>query len=236
MNDVDIVRTAPARMRAANRKVSASRQIYEELRSQIIALEHAPGTSLSRQALAGAYEISQTPVRDAFLRLEQEGLVEIYPQSRTVVARIDVDHARETQFLRIALELEVTRALAKDSDKARIEPARRILRMQRIALEDDNDLVEFNRLDQLLHGSLCEAVGYPDLWLVVASRSGHIDRLRKLNLPDPGKAALILSDHEEIFDGIAESNLHRTAAAVRNHLSGTLSAVDDIMARNPQYF
>ena len=71
MNDVDIVRTAPARMRAANRKVSASRQIYEELRSQIIALEHAPGTSLSRQALAGAYEISQTPVREAFLRLEQ---------------------------------------------------------------------------------------------------------------------------------------------------------------------
>ena len=69
-------------------------------------------------------------MRDAFLKLQQEGLVEIYPQSRTMVTRIDVAQAREAQFLRTAIEIETIRALSLDPDKQKLSPAQEILSQQ----------------------------------------------------------------------------------------------------------
>ncbi len=219
------------------RRATASELLYESLRERIVSLELEPGAPLPRQELAAEYGVSQTPIRDATLKLAREGLVSIYPQSRTVVAIIDVDHARETQFLRLALELEVTRRLAQAPDpKALIAPARRILRQQKAALELDGDLQRFAQLDKAFHESLCEAVGHRDLWRLISERSGHIDRLRALNLPDPGKPKAILEFHERILDAIAARNLDDLDAAVRGHLSGTLAAADAIRARRPEFF
>jgi len=134
---------------AIDRKRLAAQQIYDDLRERIIGLELKPGTGLSRPALTEFYRVSQTPIRDAILKLEQEGLVEIYPQSKTLVARIDVKNAKETQFLRTAIELEVARALALDSDKMKIAPARRLLDQQREAL-GRSDLVRFIQFDNVV--------------------------------------------------------------------------------------
>src|SRR5204862_5238583 len=77
-------------------------------------LELPPGSPLSRAALAGQFGVSSTPIRDALMRLEEEGLVEVYPQHATVVSRIDVERAQQAHFLRQSLELEIVRLLALD--------------------------------------------------------------------------------------------------------------------------
>lgn len=226
----------PSAVRDAGRKTLASQQIYHDLRDRIVTLRLTPGANLSRPELAESYSVSQTPVRDAFLRLEQEGLVQIFPQSRTLVAKIDVEHARETQFLRLGLELEVTRILAEDPEKKRLTAARRILSLQRLALEEEEDLGRFDALDSRFHAALCEAVGVPALWDLVAARSGHIARLRRLNLPDPGKAPGVLEQHTALLAAIEASDLEQTEVIVRRHLAGTLRTVDAIRARYPEYF
>src|SRR5690606_18432789 len=86
---------------------SAASRVYAGLRSRIISLQLLPDTTLSRSEIAERYEVSQSPVREAIQRLEKEGLVISYPQSRTVVSKIDIAHARETQFLRVSVEIEV---------------------------------------------------------------------------------------------------------------------------------
>jgi DNA-binding GntR family transcriptional regulator len=217
------------------RRVSVSQQIQESLRARIVSLELAPGQGLSRSEIAAHYGVSQTPVRDALMKLEEEGLLDIYPQSKTEVSRIDVDQARETQFLRLSLELEVTRRLAQKKDPSATAAARRILGLQKEALAD-GDLGLFANLDRRFHASLCEAGGVGGLWALVASRSGHIDRLRNLNLPDPGKPANILHYHGLILDTIESGDTAAAETAVRDHLSGTLDAVDQIVARHPEYF
>jgi len=219
-----------------DRKRPAAAQVYEDLRERIVALEIAPGTSLSRPTLAGHYGLSQTPIRDAILKLEQDGLVEIYPQSRTLVARIDVEDAREIQFLRTAIELEVTRVLALAKDKAAMEPVRELLTRLHEERHADDGLASFARLDRQFHQTLCEAAGHPRLWELVIQRSGHLDRLRRLHLPVPGKAEQILADHEAIVAAILRSDVPGTAEAVRRHLSGTLGAIDRIVAAQPDYF
>ena len=90
-------------------------QVYEILRERILAVELAPGALLVRGDIQEEFGVSQTPVRDALLRLQEEGLVDIFPQHATLVSRIDIGHARQAQFLRLSLELEAVRRLAADS-------------------------------------------------------------------------------------------------------------------------
>ena len=58
------------------------------------------------------------------MKLEQEGLVEIYPQHATMVSRIDVDAARQAHFLRISIELEALRRVAAEPNQAFIDQLR----------------------------------------------------------------------------------------------------------------
>src|SRR5437762_5421615 len=68
----------------------AAPQVFEHMRDMIISMTLPPGTVLSRTDLATQYGISQTPVRDALMRLAEEGLVDIFPQHATVVSPISI--------------------------------------------------------------------------------------------------------------------------------------------------
>ncbi|MDQ0314317.1 GntR family transcriptional regulator [Amorphus orientalis] len=217
------------------RRISASDQIHAALRERIVSLELKPGQNLSRSETAEFYGVSQTPVRDAMLKLQQDGLLVIYPQSKTEVSRIDVEQARETQFLRLSIELEVARILAAAGEPQLLAATRRVLDEQEAALAE-GDLDLFSRLDRQFHRSLCEAAGVVNLWLLVTARSGHIDRLRNLNLPEPGKVSNIVHYHRQILAAIEAGDRAGTEEAVRGHLSGTLAAVDEIRDRHPDYF
>src|SRR3954464_15447671 len=101
-----------------DRDRQAAPQVFERLRGMIIELELPPGSPLSRAPLAEQFGVSSTPIRDALMRLEEEGLVEVFPQYATVVSRIDVHRAQQAHFLRQALELEIVRALALKPDQS----------------------------------------------------------------------------------------------------------------------
>lgn len=213
----------------------AAARVYTGLRARIVSLELLPDTVLSRAELAKQYGVSQSPVREAVQKLEQEGLVVSYPKSRTLVTRIDVDHARETQFLRLSVEIEVAKALVRQQDPDLLLPASRILRMQKLAGED-RDIGEFTTLDWLFHQSLFQAAGVASLWHLISGRSGHIDRLRRLNLPDPGKMAAVLESHGHILAAIRDGSASEAETRTREHLSATLASLPAIMAAHPDYF
>lgn len=214
---------------------SAAGRVYATLRDLIVSLDLSPDTVLSRADIAKEHGVSQSPVREAIQELEKEGLVVSFPQSKTLVTRIDVTHARETQFLRLSVELEVAKTLAKARDPDLLLPSLRILKMQKMAGEDQ-DIAEFTALDRLFHLSLFQAAGVPSLWHLISGRSGHIDRLRRLNLPDPGKMASVLASHEKILTAISKGQLQDVEKHVRTHLSGTLASVSAIMELHSEFF
>lgn len=218
-----------------NQHGSAASRVYSALRNQIISLDLLPDTVLSRAEIGKQHGVSQSPVREAIQVLEKEGLVVSYPQSKTMVTRIDTHQARQTQFLRLSVELEVVRTIAAANDPDLLLPAFRVLRMQKMAGED-RDIAEFNALDRLFHLSLFQAAGVPELWHLIAGRSGHIDRLRRLNLPDPGKIKNVMQLHEQILTTISEGNAADAEQYVRTHLSGTLASLPKIRELHPDYF
>lgn len=219
-----------------DRTRQAAPQVVEWLRESILSLRLAPGTPLSRAELAERFELSQTPVRDALLQLSQEGLVDIFPQHATLVSRIDIPSAMQAHFLRRAIELEVVRTLAlAPADGTAVLRARLTAQIELQAALAIADTEEFITSDQAFHRMMYEAAGAPDLYELVRRRSGHLDRLRRLDLPSPGKAERVVSDHRAILAALAAHDPDAAQAAMRTHLSGTLGRIADIRARHPDY-
>jgi len=219
---------------ALDRSRHAAPQVFERLRDMIIDMTLTPGTVLSRTELAARFGLSQTPIRDALQRLGEEGLVDIFPQHATVVRPIEVALAREAHFLRCAIELEVVRTLAQAPDPGLVGRLRANLSRQRLVAAEE-DLHEFSLADQAMHRMLYIAADVPNLWQMVRSQSGHIDRLRSLDLLSPGKLARVLDDHTALVDAIAGADAAAAQAVLRRHLSGTLRNIDDIRRRHPSY-
>src|SRR5689334_23158682 len=218
-----------------DRARQAAPQVFERLRNAIIALELPPGAPLSRAELAAQFGVSSTPVRDALMRLEEEGLVDVFPQHATVVSRIDIGRAQQAHFLRQALELEIVRLLAEQHDNALVIRLDHAIALQQ-QFAKGGDFEAFMAADNEFHAQLYADAGKQDLWALVRSRSGHIDRLRRLHLPSPGKAQNIVKRHKAIARAIAAGKPEEAQRQLREHLSGTLAQVDEIRKRYPDYF
>ncbi len=216
-----------------DRTRQAAPQVFGWLRDAIISLELAPGAALSRTELAERFQLSQTPVRDALMQLRQEGLVDIFAQHATLVSRIDLHSAEQAQFLRCAIELEVVRTLALCGDAALHARLRGMVELQSALAASHAE--EFIAADQAFHRAMYEAAGVPDLYELVRRRSGHLDRLRRLDLPSPGNPERVVRDHRRIVEALAQGAPDEAQAALRAHLSGTLSRVADIRQRHPEY-
>jgi DNA-binding GntR family transcriptional regulator len=229
--------TASRQLRRADRldrDRQAAPQVFERLRDLIISLGLPPGSPLSRTALAEQFGVSSTPIRDALMRLEEEGLVEVYPQHATVVSRIDVERAQQAHFLRQSLELEIVRLLALDRGDQLIDELTRTIALQ-LQFAEAGSFAKFMTADDDFHQQLYAGAGKGELWALVKSRSGHIDRLRRLHLPSPGKAQDIVRHHQLIVTAIAAKEPDEAQRHLRNHLSGTLGYLAEIRGRFPEY-
>jgi GntR family transcriptional regulator, rspAB operon transcriptional repressor len=213
----------------------AAVQIYENLRSAIIALELEPGSAIDRSQLQVSFGRSSTPIRDALARLAEEGLVDIVPQSATRVSLIDIGRARQTQFLRRALELEAVEMLSTAPDRSVVHVLRDLVARQKAAAERA-DLSGFEQLDQEFHARIFEAAGVSDLYAFLRLRSGHIDRIRRLHLPVSGKSQEIVRGHGLIVKAISAGDATDARRRMRDHLSSSLAYLPKLREKYPTYF
>ena len=212
-------------------------QVFDALRALIIALDLPPGTVRARGELADHFGLSQTPIRDALMRLAEEGLVDIFPQHATIVSRIDIAAALEVHFLRRSIELEILHTLCESPEAellALVGKLRSHSRVQQACL-DPLDFAALADADQAFHREMYAAADVVNLWTLVCQRSGQIDRLRRLTLPAQGKAQAIVRDHGRILNALVARDTDAAESALRDHLSGTLSFVKEIRKLHPEW-
>ncbi|WP_146588839.1 GntR family transcriptional regulator [Puniceibacterium confluentis] len=224
------------RAAASAPRPSASSGIYDELRQRILSLELPPGTSLLRTELARQFDVSVTPLRDALQRLEADGLVKIYPQSRTVVTRIDTDLVHEGNFLRRALETEVIGRLAADGAADTIDRARSVVGLQKQIGDDATQLRLFQELDDHFHRTLFDGIGRIAMHDLIRSRSGHLDRVRRLQRHSPEKIRAIIEGHLQILEAIEARDVRAAVATIRAHLHREPDWVDEFRDQHRDYF
>ena len=211
-------------------------QVYGHLRERILSFDLPPDATLHRSELAHDYGVSQTPVREALQRLEQDGLVQIFPQSKTIVSRIDLRDLRETHFFRVALETEAVRRLAQMDNKEVVKRAQTILNLQKALVGQDDQMDLFTDLDRSFHLALFEAVAMERIHVMMSRRLGHLARCQRLELPMQGKMEWIIGGHQAILDGIAAGDPNAAADAMRAHISGTIQRISALKDEFPDYF
>lgn len=209
--------------------------VFEQLRETILSLKLAPAAVLSRLELQRQFGVSSTPVRDALMKLEQIGLVDVFPQSGTRVSLISIALARQEQFLRRSVELEVVHALASGQHREIVHELRASLAEQRDYAKT-GDFERFNEADLKFHQLMYAAAGASRLWDLVRRQSVHIDRIRRLHLPVAGKAGQIIQDHSGILKAMTERDPDRAQSLLRDHLSQSLAFSEQLRLRYPDYF
>jgi DNA-binding GntR family transcriptional regulator len=216
-------------------RVTAASSILSALRHDILSMALRPAEPLVDKVLTARFGVSRTPVREALMRLAEEGLVDIFPQSGTYVARIPFHGLPEAVVIRQALEgaavgLAIERAEA--TDIAALEAV--IARQEAMASLDDRD--GFHAGDEAFHERIAQAAGHPGLWRLAQQAKIQIDRCRRLTLPVPGRMRHVIADHRTILDALRRRDTAAAQAAMTRHLNAVLPDAETVRAQYPHYF
>ena len=206
-----------------NSTASARDIIYKEILDKIQYCEWAPGTLISEPKLSELFGLSRTPVREALHVLEQEGFVEIVPQSGSFVSKIDLKRIREILFLRYHLELPILEELA--AEKAAIpETVSRLMEgMEReTAAENWKEAV---RLDYCIHEELIRFAGYEHIWKIIGKELPHYTRFRFFE-PKHGEFRganpRSIGEHKAILTYIGRGDTEGLRSVLQSHYDFTL--------------
>jgi DNA-binding GntR family transcriptional regulator len=145
---------------------SISEQIYLTLKREIIAGELQPGTRLIVLDIAGKFQVSQAPVREALERMKQEGLINGIPNKGSVVSNITSKEIRDIFVLREIIEGYAVRTSMPTLSEDDYEQLEMIIRSMEEAVERD-DTLGILELDMDFHGFFykrCDNQAILELW------------------------------------------------------------------------
>lgn len=208
-------------------------QLLRSLRGRIVRTELVPGARLSEQDVAAAYRLSRQPVREAFIRLAEEGLVEIRPQRGTFVRKISQDEVMNARFVREAIEADIIRAAAERSDPALVRELRDLVARQAATPQDD--AFAFMQLDEAFHRVIADVAGRRRAWTVLQAIKAQMDRVRYLSAAELPKE-LLITQHLAIVGAVESGDADDAEAAMRTHLRKILADLPAIVAAHPLFF
>jgi len=203
---------------------SLARRTYLTLRAAIVELRVAPGAALRKEAICKDLGVSRSPVSEAMARLAAEGLVQIVPQAGSFVAPLSLSEIREGAFLREAIELAAIEHLAPCITDEQVQALRRTLAMQ-AALAEEGDADGFYALDAQMHGMLLDFTGFRRLSGMADSAFVHVDRARRLILPQGRRVADTLEEHRAVLVALEARDPKAARAALRHHLRQLMRAL-----------
>lgn len=216
-------------------RVTSAAAIHRQLQAAILSLELSPGTALQDKLLSAQFKVSRTPVREALIRLAEEGLVDIRPQSGTFVSRIRAEAIPEALDIRLALETMTVKRAARLHDAAALETLDRILARQTRCAEAE-DTTGFHEADEAFHEAIGEIAGRPTTWRLIRSVKLQIDRARRLTLPVPGRMPQVIVEHQAIRAAIAMGEQAAAARAMTAHLTVLIPDIARLRQDHPGFF
>ena len=217
------------------RAATAASKIYSDLRAELVSLQRRPGEAISEAEIALSYGVSRTPVREAILKLSDEGLLEIFPQSGIFVSHIPLAALPEAIIVRKALEATTAQFAAERATASQILALHSILQRQREANAAD-DADAFHRADEMFHATVAEVAGYPGIWTLIQQVKVHVDRYRRLTLPQEGRIARVIVEHAEILGAIEAHDPTAARRAMEFHLENLLDNISATQHTYPEFF
>ena len=213
---------------SAGRRPGAKDRAYEYVKARVLSGTFPGGDLISEGDVAEALGMSRTPVREAFLRLEFEGLLRLYPQRGALVVPVSPTEVRAVLEARLVLEQFAAEKVILRGPEVREAVAaglRDHLDRQTVDAESDR-MHEFLDGDRLFHTVLLEAAGNEFLGgLYTSLRDRQVRMIGESAVRDPQRIRTILAEHAQISEAVCAGDVPRSLEAIRHHIQGTVSAL-----------
>jgi DNA-binding GntR family transcriptional regulator len=181
-------------------------------------LNLSPGTSISEKDIGELLHVSRTPVREAFIKLAHEGALDVIPQKGSYVSLIDPEQVEEVRFCRESLEKEIIRLACTSFPREDLFKLQSILTLQALCIHEKN-YAQFFELDEEMHGAIFAGCKKSRIWAMMQQMNTHYNRVRMLNLVFGFDWALLLQQHQQIYEAICEQDGEKGLQVTTIHLN-----------------
>jgi len=207
-------------------------QAARVLREAILSGEIPSGGRLKQLQLAGQLGISRTPLREALMKLEQEGLIEVLPGGGLRTALLNLDEAVELYDVREVLDGLAARLAAQRST----EPGVRELERHLARMEEARDRQDAHRwfvFHVAFHDAIFRASGNSRLQALSAVVRLSIQRFHPVLLTTPNRLADAYREHREIFEAISVHDPESAERLARAHIANAKEVVLKTISQAP---
>ncbi len=202
-------------------------RVFEDLRAAIVAGEFPPGERLRTEALAERFGTSRTPVREALMLLEGDGLVAIEPRRGAVVRSFDPADLVDLYEVRAILEARAAQLAAgriSPEDVDRLDA--NCSEAERVAADDVDRLIALN---EEFHRVVIEAASSPRLLQALRAVAGIPRPFKTVFWTDASERARSFAAHREIAAGLRSGSAERAESAMRLHVLNARDFLIEVM-------
>lgn len=210
--------------------------IHALMKRNIMNWNLQPGTKMSESRIAQHFQVSRTPVREAFKQLTMEGLLEIRPQRGTYVTRVNLQLMRQGHFVRESLERAVIPLLI---DSGALLPyvakLQENIKQQRLCLEKA-EFDDFFALDEVFHNTFFDACGQHYAKQIANQANLDYLRVRIICMKSVPNPLLLCDQHQQLLDAVASGDQETADAVLKTHLSKVKRDLELIREHFPESF
>lgn len=218
----------------------SSEDVYFSIRRRILKLELEPGQKISENQMAEEYGVSRSIIHSIFVRLNQLGLVSVYPQRGTYVTLIDLNHIENLLVLRGAVEKEAVFELFERLDDEKRQALIAILEENIASQEQYRDCQdyskEFAKLDTEFHRSIIASVDRYSLVEMLSDPMLHMARWRNFDVAFDRRIPALIEQHKEIVAAMKTGDFLAVQKRITTHLDTVTEIKERAIAKYPQYF
>lgn len=192
-------------------------QVFRQLENAIINREYRQGDALNEIRLSEQFGVSRTPVREALMQLELEGLVRTVPNKGAVVVGVSEQDVADIYDIRLLVEGYATRRFTECADDAQVAELGNIVELQEFYLQKQ-DLEQIWLLDTRFHRTIYEGCGNRTLGQMLIGYHNCIKRARDLSVKTAGRAAKSVAEHRAIWQAAQSRDADLAESLTAEHV------------------
>ncbi len=213
-----------AKLDMASARQTLRDALIAQLRDDILTGQLPPGARLRQQDVAARFDVSTTPVREAFAALEREGLVRSEAHRGVVVFEPTAEYLREIYDIRLALESLAVRKAAENVTDEQLAQLQSLIEQMAGVL---NDRDAYHSLNARFHDLVYAASGSPRLVELIRQLRDSVNAYLRLYARHVDSADIVHEDHVRIARAMERRDADAAVSALEQHLRRTVDYVSD---------
>lgn len=217
------------RARAVPARASRADEVYEQLKRDVAEFNLVPGDRFTENELCERLGVSRTPVRQALIRLQQEGYVEVLFRAGWRVLPFDFDQFEQLYDLRMVLETTAAHRLCEGGKRVERDLLDKLNAIWLVpAAERSGDRMQVARWDEEFHCALVAAAGNKEMARVHREVTDRIRIIRRLDFTKQARIDATYEEHGKILRAIQRKRGDQAAMLLRAHIETSQAEVRKI--------